>query len=130
MSLKILHLEDTVMKQMAITRVIHKAVPAEIDWVTDMAAGVEKIEAAIRAGQPYDLAITDMHYPMSKGLKADWGTGDFFVELVANKYENLPVILCSSQNMKHPKAYGCIWYSDISDWEKELTEYILSLSSL
>ena len=42
--LKILHLEDNAMKQTAIARVLHEACEAEIDWVTDVASGMKKME--------------------------------------------------------------------------------------
>ncbi|RHV71615.1 MULTISPECIES: hypothetical protein [Clostridia] len=42
--LKILHLEDNAMKQTAIARVLHDVCEAEIDWVTDVASGMKKIE--------------------------------------------------------------------------------------
>ena len=67
MKLRIIQLEDSVMKHSAISRVIKNVVPAEIDWVTDMYSGIKKIDEAYRSGIPYDLAITDMHYPLSPG---------------------------------------------------------------
>ena len=54
MKLRILHLEDSVMKHTSISRVIKNAVPAEIDWVTDVASGIEKMDEAISCGNPYD----------------------------------------------------------------------------
>ena len=44
MKLRIIQLEDSVMKHSAISRVIKNVVPAEIDWVTDMYSGIKKIE--------------------------------------------------------------------------------------
>ena len=71
MKLKIIHLEDSVMKHIAISRVIGKM--AQVDWVTDMASGIEKIDFSIENGTPYDLAITDMHYSLSPGSDLnDW----------------------------------------------------------
>ena len=52
MKLKIIHLEDSVMKHIAISRVIGKM--AQVDWVTDMASGIEKIDFSIENGTPYD----------------------------------------------------------------------------
>lgn len=118
MKLKILHLEDSVMKHLSILKAIEKAVAVEVDWVTDMASGIEKIDKAITNGVPYDLAITDMHYPLSPGVKADWEAGDFFVDVVRQRYDNLPVIICSTHNMKNPKAYGCVWFNELNDWEE------------
>ena len=34
------------------------------------------------------------------------------------------IIVCSSRNMKLPGVYGCIWYSEISDWEEELCDLV------
>lgn len=129
MALKILHLEDSATKHSTISRAIKKMVSAEIDWVNDMATGIEKIDDAMNNGVPYDLAITDMHYPLSPGVKADWETGDFFVDVVKQRYDNLPVIVCSTQNMKNPKAYGCVWFSEICDWEGELRELIKKINA-
>lgn len=127
MAFRIIHLEDSVMKHAAISRAIRGVASAEIDWVSDMATGIEKIDESISNGIPYDLAITDMHYPMSPGLKADWETGNIFVDIVKQRYEKLPVIVCSTHNMKNADAYGCVWYNDIIDWERELRNLILKL---
>lgn len=122
MKLKIIHLEDSVIKHIAISRVVEKM--AQVDWVTDMASGIEKIDYAIEKGVPYDLAITDMHYPLSPGIRADWEAGKIFVDVVNQKYDNLPVIICSTHNVKNPKAYGSVWFSDLNDWENELKALI------
>ena len=121
--LKIIHLEDSVIKHIAISRVVEKA--AQVDWVTDMASGIEKIDYAIEKGIPYDLAITDMHYPLLPGIKADWEAGNLFVDIANQKYDNLPVIICSTHNMKNTKAYGCVWFNDLNDWENELKALIV-----
>lgn len=86
MKLRIIQLEDSVMKHSSISRVIKNVVPAEIDWVTDMYSGIKKIDEAYRSGIPYDLAITDMHYPLSPGGEADWKVGDIFVDIIRTKY--------------------------------------------
>ena len=44
MKLRIIQLEDSVMKHSAISRVIKNVVPAESDWVTDMYSGIKKID--------------------------------------------------------------------------------------
>lgn len=96
----------------------------KIDWVTDVASGIEKIDEAISCGKPYDLAITDMHYPLSHGIKADWKAGDFFIDVVKRRYKELPIIICSTHNMQNPDAYSCVWFNDINDWESELKNLV------
>ena len=124
LKLRILQLEDDVIKHSTISRVIGSAISAEIDWVTDMASGIEKIEEAISSGNPYDLAITDMHYPLSPSIKADWEAGDIFAAAVKSKYRNLPVVICSTHNRKNADAYSCIWYNDNHDWESQMRNVV------
>lgn len=124
MKLRIIQLEDSVMKHSAISRVIKNVVPAEIDWVTDMYSGIKKIDEAYRSGIPYDLAITDMHYPLSPGITADWETGDYFVDVVKNDYQNIRVVICSAHNRKNPYAYDCVWYNDNYDWERRISDIV------
>ena len=127
MEFRVLHLEDSVFKHAAIARLIKDTVNAEIDWVTDVESGIEKIKESGMQDKPYDLAITDMHYPLSKGTEADWNAGNLFVDEVKKMHINLPVIVCSTHNMQNEDAFGCIWYSDFRDWESELREKVKQL---
>ncbi len=77
--LKILHLEDNAMKQTAIARVLHDVCEAEIDWVTDVASGMKKIEEIKEQGDMYDLAITDMQYPLKKVLESTKMPGKYLL---------------------------------------------------
>ena len=124
MKLKILHLEDNVMKQIAITRVIRSVTEAEIIWVPDMASGMEKIEEALKQNKPFDLAITDMHYPLSKGSKSDLEAGENFIAEVKNRNLSLPIIICSSVNHRNDDILGCVWYHEVYDWESKMRELI------
>ena len=124
MKLKILHLEDNVMKQIAITRVIQSVADAEIIWVSDMASGMEKIEEAIKQNEPFDLAITDMHYPLSKDSESDLEAGETFIAEIKNRNLNLPVIICSSVNRRNNDILGCVWYHEAYDWESQMRELI------
>lgn len=128
MAFKIIHLEDSAMKRSTISRAIKSVVSAEIDWVTDVATGIDKINDAISEGNPYDLAITDMHYPLSPEKEADPEAGDFFVDIVKQKFDHLPVIVCSTYNIKNPDAYGCVWFNEINDWEGKLRDLIIKLA--
>ena len=100
MKLRIIQLEDSVMKHSAISRVIKNVVPAEIDWVTDM------------------------HYPLSPGGEADWEVGDIFVDIIRTKYLNPPIVICSTLNRKNPYAYDCVWYNDNYDWERRISDIV------
>lgn len=100
MKLRIIQLEDSVMKHSAISRVIKNVVPAEIDWVTDM------------------------HYPLSPGGEADWEVGDIFVDIIRTKYLNPPIVICSTHNRKNPYVCDCVWYNDNYDWERRISDIV------
>ena len=94
--LKILHLEDNAMKQTAIARVLHDVCEAEIDWVTDVASGMKKIEEIKEQGDMYDLAITDMQYPLKKGTGIDEDAGEVFIGQMKDQNVEIPITLCCS----------------------------------
>ena len=118
--LKILHLEDNAMKQTAIARVLHDVCEAEIDWVTDVASGIKKIEEIKEQGDMYDLAITDMQYPLKKGTGIDEDAGGVFIGRMKDQNVEIPIIVCSSMRLRIREAYGCVWYHERNDWEMEL----------
>ena len=35
------------------------------------------------------------------------------------------MIICSTHNVKNPKAYDSVWFSDLNDWENELKALIV-----
>jgi len=106
--LKILHLEDNAMKQTAIARVLHDVCEAEIDWVTDVASGMKKIEEIKEQGDMYDLAITDMQYPLKKGTGIDEDAGEVFIGQMKDQNVEIPIIVCSSMRLRIREAYGCV----------------------
>ncbi len=62
--MKILHLEDNVEKHMNINSVLESIRETDVAWVTCVHAGMEKISEAENTGKPFDLVISDMHYPV------------------------------------------------------------------
>lgn len=124
MNLKILNIEDDIIKHSSIQRAITSEISADIDLASDMASGLEMIDNACQSGVPYDLVISDMHYPLSIGSKPDSDAGSKFIEIASTKYSDLPIIICSSLNFKIAGAFGCVWYSDRSDWEREIVDMI------
>ena len=69
-------------------------------------------------------AITDMHFPMRSGAISDTEAGEKLVQILQEQGNQTKIIVCSSRNMKLPGVYGCIWYSEISDWEEELCDLV------
>ncbi len=126
--MKIIHLEDSVDKHMEVCRELRKMGINSVEWATSVGEGLEKIETAIQNGTPFNLAISDMHYPIRRGEAADWEAGEYFLKALAERNINLPVIICSTRNYRIPGAYGSVWFSDLSDWEMDLRGMINGLS--
>ena len=122
--MKIIHLEDSVDKHMEVCRELQKIGITSVEWVTNANEGLEKIETAIQNGAPFDLVISDMHYPTRRGEVADWEAGEYFLKALAERNINLPVIICSTRNYRIPGAYDSVWFSDLSDWEMDLRNLI------
>ena len=120
--MKILHLEDSVSKHSEIRSVLLSCgVKADdIVWVTNLMDGIDKIKEAKENGEHFDLAITDMYYPVEPGGYEEKDTGDKFVKFVKKERLKLPVIICSSVNIKDGSVFGCVWFSPLSNWEMEL----------
>jgi PleD family two-component response regulator len=112
--MKILHIEDEAFKHRKIVSAIERCGRHEISWAKNYEQAMEML------AEPYDLIITDMNYPLTEGAECDPAAGEKLLDAVSDT----PVIVCSSINYKYPKAYGCIWYSDISDWETALGKLI------
>ena len=120
--MRILNLEDSVSKHFEIRAVLLSCgIKAEdIVWVTNLMDGIDIIKELAENGEYFDLAITDMYYPVEPGGYEEKDTGDKFVRFVKKERLKLPIIICSSVNIEDGSVYGCIWYSALGNWEMEL----------
>ncbi len=121
--MKAIYLEDTAEKEYAISRELEKNGIKEIDWVMYMEEGLELIQKSIDEGDPYDLIVTDMYYPLHKGGK-EAEAGEALIQKLKELGIAIPVIVASSQNLRIPDAFGTIYYSETSDWEDDLRNLI------
>lgn len=118
--MRVIHFEDSLDKRMEISRVLQRIGIRNTVLALNVRDGMKKIEIALKAGNPFDIAITDMNYPINGGEASNGRAGERLIQILEEKNIDLPVIVCSSQNYRIPKAYGCVWYSDLSDWETDL----------
>ena len=115
--MKVLNFEDSVYKANAIRKILgNRCGVASVEQVSNVEDGLKMLKDAESAGEPFDLIITDMHFPMRAGEK--------LVQILQERGNQTNIIVCSSRNMKLPGVYGCIWYSEISDWEEELCDLV------
>lgn len=127
--MKVLHLEDSVSKHSEIRSVLLSCgIKADdIVWVTNLMDGIDKVKEAEENEEHFDLAITDMHYPVEPGGYEERDTGDKFIKFVKKKRLKLPIIICSSVNIKDGSVFGCVWFSALANWEMELRGMIEEL---
>lgn len=126
-NIKIIHFEDNVLKHIAILRALKEIGITETVRVGNLEEGIQRIEAEAVSENPFNLIITDMHFPLCSGVEASWKAGEILFEKLQEKEIVIPVVVCSSMNMKVPGAFGCVWYSELRDWKKELRELVKKL---
>ena len=121
---RVINIEDNVYKHMAIKRALNYCGIMDVDDATNGDDGIVKIEAAIAEGNPYDLLITDMHFPIhgEENVKA----GELVMEELRNRSIDIPVVVCSSQPYRIPGAAHNIFYNERSrdiNWDiKEMLD--------
>lgn len=124
---RVLNIEDTAMKHVAIVRALNKSRIGLIDHATTGEQGIELVEKSILEGKPYDLIITDMHFPIYDEIDSEAGM-KVIAELQKREI-NIPVVVCSSVRYGNlPGAVKCIYYNEklanVDDEIRELIEEI------
>lgn len=123
--MKVLNFEDSVYKANAIRKILcNRWGVTSVEQVSNVEDGLRMLKEAENAGEPFDLIITDMHFAMRPGAVSDTEAGEKLVQILQEQGNQTKIIVCSSRNMKLPGVYGCIWYSEISDWEEELCDLV------
>ena len=67
-----------------------------------------------------------MYYPDEPGGREEQ-SGDVLIDRVIKNKITIPVILCSSVNLKYPEIYGCVYYSRERNWEADMQKLVNSL---
>ena len=120
---KILNIEDDIIKHCNINRALDWNRYPKAELATTAEDGIEMIETAIAEGVPYDLLITDMHFPVNG--EDNHKAGLYVIEKLKCKGIEIPIIVCSSVRYNIPEIAGCIFYSRSWDlnWDfRELLE--------
>ena len=120
---KVLNIEDLATKHVAVRRALERCGVVYIDHAETAVDGLDMIEAAIAEGKPYDVIVSDMYFPMSKG-GMEVQAGMYVIEELQARGINVPVIVCSSARMVIPEIVGCIHYSARNDLDEDMRELI------
>jgi LEA14-like dessication related protein len=129
MKMKVINLEDNVLKHHAISRALDNMRITDIAWTKNVDDGIGLIEDAARNGNPFELAITDMQYYLhSDDDKIDVDAGSKFIDMISKRNINLPIIMCSSDNLQIDGILGSVWYVESRNWENDLNKLVKSLA--
>lgn len=120
---KVLNFEDLPSKHVAVRRALERCGVPNIDHADNAVEGLDMIEAAIAEGKPYDLIVSDMYFPVSKG-GMEVQAGMYVIEELQARGIDVPVIVCSSARMVIPEIVGCIHYSSRNDLDADMREMI------
>jgi len=121
---KVLNIEDLPTKHVAVRRALERCGVPYIDHVDNAVDALDMIEAAIVEGKPYDVIVSDMYFPISKG-GYEVQAGMYVIEELEAREIAVPVIVCSSARMVIPEIVGCIHYSPYrNDLDADMREMI------
>ena len=97
--LKILIIEDSNEKYMALNRVLKRIGVNDPTWVTNLQDGLNLIVEEENKSEPFDFVITDMNYPPASGAPSDYRSGKKLAEAILEQGLSPKVVLCSSQRL-------------------------------
>lgn len=80
------------------------------------------IETAIAEGAPYELLITDMHFPVNG--EDNHKAGIYVMDELKRKNILIPTIVCSSVRYSIPEIVGCIFYNRSRDLNWDFRELL------
>ena len=120
---RVLNFEDLMSKHIAVVRALERCGITNIDHADNAVEGLDMIEAAIAEGKPYDVIVSDMYFPISKG-GYEAQSGMYVIEELQARGIDVPVIVCSSARMVIPEIVGCIHYSSRNDLDADMREMI------
>ena len=118
--MKVLHIEDAVIKHYEICKVMKKCGVLEIDWVKTLDDALQMVR---EHKLEYNLIVTDMYYPLTPGGD-EAESGLIFIQKLEEMKIETPIIVCSSVRYQIPGICGSVHYSDKTDWEQQLCSLI------
>ena len=126
---RVLNIEDTISKHMAVRRALGKCGVADniIDHAATAMEGLAMIDAAIEEGKPYSVLVLDMFFPIYPRERMT-EAGMYVLRELQEKEIALPIIVCSSVQYCLSDVVGCIryneWRGDLDGDMKEMIERV------
>lgn len=126
---RVINIEDTSSKHMAVRRSLNKCGITDIDHATTALEGLAMIDAAIEEGNPYSLLVLDMYFPIFPGERMTQA-GLYVMEELKIRQLDIPIIICSSVRLNIPEVVGCIYYNEFrGDLDEDMKTLIQKLTN-
>ena len=127
---RIFYAEDNTVKLLAVSRAM-KSMGYNIEKSgSNLEDALKEVIRARDEGEPYDILMTDMNYPLKNGGTSTNEAGPTFISKVKEHGISAPVIEISSENYVVPGAFKCVWYVESRNWENDLEEALLEASAI
>lgn len=125
---KIINIEDTVIKHCEINRALRYNGYPDAVCAKNAEEGLSMIEQAITDGEPYELLITDMEFPVNGVV--DSKAGVFIMKELERKGITIPIIVCSSVRYNFSEktnVVGCVFYNKNRDLNWDFREVLADI---
>ena len=127
---RILYAEDEMTKYTAIARAM-KSMGFRITTLkSNVEDALDEVISARDSGAPYDIIMTDMNYPIKKGVPSSNASGPEFIRRLKENGIDTPIIEISSVNYNVEGAFSCIWYVESHMWERDLEKALKDAISI
>ena len=124
--MKVLYIEDKDEKYMDVASALKRQGIPSIDWEMNAEDGLRELQKAIDDGEPYELLVLDMQFPV-KGVYNE-NAGEYVIEQLRKKGIEIPIIACSSLPfVEVDGAIGCVFYNARTDLDAEFRKLLARL---
>lgn len=117
--LRVINFEDNIYKHMDIVKALKEKGIYDVVHVENAVDGIDIIKNYPDPNKAFDLIITDMWFPWSKG-GSERKSGDMLISQLRQFGIYIPVIICSSGRFSNEYAIGSVVYNFNEPWEEEL----------
>ncbi|MCR4798115.1 MAG: response regulator [Lachnospiraceae bacterium] len=124
---RILYVEDDTDKYMEVARALKSAGFSVQKRAITMEEALDEVRQSEKEGAPYDVVLSDMSYPLRSGEPITEDAGKMLLDALSAEGYDLPLIICSSVRCRTNGAYGDIWFSKLSSWERELPSMLKTI---
>lgn len=118
--MRVLNVEDDPFKHYEIKEALRRLGITDVTLSEYEFDAIVCVTESIETGNPYDLIISDMQFPLLNNGPKDNNAGMKFIADLKENNIDIPVIVCSSDRLRLTDVFACVHYQkDKTDlWEE------------